>query len=220
VGQIQDLIEKGKLKHGDQLPPERELSAIFQVSRHSVREAIRILEEKEILKSRPGSGTYVIMEDKDSVVAFLAKAIHEEKGKIREIFQFRRLIEPQIASLAAENATSEDIKELKKILKSHEKNIENILESISYDEDFHLAIARATGNSIVLKMVERINDIVVKTRTEASQTVKRRQESIKSHLKIIDSIEKRDSFMAFQAMDEHLMQVENIVIHHTKQNYD
>ena len=55
VSQIQALIDNGRLKHGDQLPPERELATIFQVSRHSVREAIRILEQKKVLISRPGS---------------------------------------------------------------------------------------------------------------------------------------------------------------------
>ena len=55
VDQVQALIEKGRLKHGDQLPPERELASIFKVSRHSVREAIRVLEQKKVLKSRPGS---------------------------------------------------------------------------------------------------------------------------------------------------------------------
>ena len=55
VEQVQALIEKGGLKHGDQLPAERELASIFKVSRHSVREAIRVLEQKRVLKSRPGS---------------------------------------------------------------------------------------------------------------------------------------------------------------------
>ena len=80
VNQIQALIDKGRLRHGDQLPPERELATIFKVSRHSVREAIRILEQKRILKSRPGSGTYIILEDASSVVDFLARAINQEKN--------------------------------------------------------------------------------------------------------------------------------------------
>ncbi len=66
VNQVQALIEKGGLKHGDQLPPERELASIFKVSRHTVREAIRILEQKNILRSRPGSGTFIILEDESN----------------------------------------------------------------------------------------------------------------------------------------------------------
>jgi len=89
VNQVQALIEKGRLKYGDRLPPERELATIFKVSRHSLREAIRILEQKKVLKSQPGSGTFIILEDESSVVEFLAKAIHREKNTLSEIFQFR-----------------------------------------------------------------------------------------------------------------------------------
>lgn len=89
VIQIPALIDKGRLKHGDQLPPERELATIFTVSRHSVREAIRVLEQKNILKSRPGSGTYINLEDESSVVEFLDRAIDREKHTMAEIFQFR-----------------------------------------------------------------------------------------------------------------------------------
>ena len=108
VNQVQVLIEKGRLKHGDQLPPERELASIFKVSRHTVREAIRILEQKKILKSRPGSGTFIILEDESSVVEFMARAIFREKNTLSEIFQFRELLEPQIAGLAAQNATKKE----------------------------------------------------------------------------------------------------------------
>lgn len=129
VIQIQTLIEKGRLKHGDQLPPERELAAIFKVSRHSVREAIRVLEHKKVLKSRPGSGTYIIIENESSVIEFLAKAINKEKNTLSEIFQFRELLEPQIAGLAARNATEEDISILQDILERQQKELNNIEES-------------------------------------------------------------------------------------------
>ena len=109
VDQVQALIEKGRLKHGDQLPPERELASIFKVSRHSVREAIRVLEQKKVLKTRPGSGTFIILENESSVVESLANAILREKNTLSEIFQFRELLEPQIAGLAARNAKKEDI---------------------------------------------------------------------------------------------------------------
>ena len=123
VEQVQLLIEKGRLKHGDQLPPERELASIFKVSRHTVREAIRILEQKKILKSRPGSGTYIILEDESSVVELLARAIFREKNSLSEIFQFRELLKPQIAGLAAQNATQKDISVLDDILNRQKKSL-------------------------------------------------------------------------------------------------
>ena len=143
VNQVQALIEKGGLKHGDQLPPERELAGIFKVSRHTVREAIRILEQKNILKSRPGSGTFIILEDESSAVEFLAKAIYREKNTLSEVFQFRELLEPQIAGLAAHNATKKDIAALEDILERQKKELGNAVVSKKLDEEFHLALARA-----------------------------------------------------------------------------
>ena len=69
VLQIESLIEKGELKIGDRLPPERKLAEIFKVSRNPVREAIIALEERKLLQSRPGDGTYVILKEKDSLIA-------------------------------------------------------------------------------------------------------------------------------------------------------
>lgn len=216
VTSIQQLIASERLKHGDQLPPERDLAAMFKVSRHSLREAIRILEEKKILRSRTGSGTYVILDDESSVVELLARAIHEEKYRISEIFQFRRMLEPQIAALAAENAGAEDLQELERILDIHERNETDVSDWIELDEAFHLAIARATRNSIVLSIVERINDIMAKSRGEISQSSARRQKSLKGHRNILEAIRKGDGDQAAKAMTEHLSIIEDLVVHQTE----
>jgi GntR family transcriptional regulator, transcriptional repressor for pyruvate dehydrogenase complex len=215
VGRIQALIRTGRLKGGNQLPPERELAAMFQVSRHAVREAIRILEEKKILRSRTGSGTYLIVEDESSVVDLLARAIRQEKENLSEIFQFRRMIEPQIAAMAAENATPEDIRELEKIYQAHRLSAENVPACIRFDEVFHRAVAKATRNSIVLHMVERINDILAKSRGELSQSAARRRQSLAGHRKILAALRRGDAPAAYQAMYEHLTRIESIVIHQT-----
>ena len=170
VNQVQALIEKGRLKHGDQLPPERELASIFKVSRHTVREAIRILEQKKILRSRPGSGTFIILEDESSVVEFMARAIFREKNTLSEIFQFRELLEPQIAGLAARNATQKNISVLEDILEKQKQELGNTIESKELDEKFHLTLAKATGNSVLFQVVELFGHILLKSRHEDSQS--------------------------------------------------
>lgn len=209
--QIQELIEQGKLKHGDQLPPERELAEIFQVSRHSVREAFRSLEEKNILRSRMGSGTYVILENEQSVVDFLAKAIQREKGKLADIFQFRRMIEPQIARMAAENASRKDINAISKILHDQREAVDDLEEFIELDEAYHLALARATGNKILFRIVERINGILSESRAKFTHSPSRIKHSIKGHEAIINAIRQNDPDMAVQAMYRHLREVEKVV---------
>ena len=212
VEQVQLLIEKGRLKLGDQLPPERELAGIFKVSRHTVREAIRILEQKKILKSRPGSGTYIILEDESSVVEFLSKAIFKEKNTIAEIFQFRELLEPQIAGLAAQNATPKDILALEDILERQQIELGNTIVSKELDEKFHHALAKATGNSVLLQVSELLGHILLQSRHEHSQSPYRNKLSIKGHEKILDAIKTEDSKAANELMAGHLHAIRKLVI--------
>ena len=212
VEQVQLLIEKGRLKHGDQLPPERELAGIFKFSRHTVREAIRILEQKKILKSRPGSGTYIILEDESSVVEFLSKAIFKEKNTIAEIFQFRELLEPQIAGLAAQNATPKDISALEDILERQQIELGNTIVSKELDEKFHHALAKATGNSVLLQVSELLGHILLQSRHEHSQSPYRNKLSIQGHEKILDAIKTEDSKAANELMAGHLHAIRKLVI--------
>ena len=212
VNQVQDLIEKGRLKHGDQLPPERELASFFKVSRHTVREAIRILEQKNILRSRPGSGTFIILEDESSVVEFMARAIFREKNTLSEIFQFRELLEPQIAGLAAQNATKKNISVLEDILERQKKELGNTVESKELDEKFHLALAKATGNFVLFQVVELFGHILLKSRHEDSQSSYRNKLSIEGHKKIIDAIKAADSKAANELMASHLDAIRELVL--------
>lgn len=212
VNQVQALIEKGRLKHGDQLPPERELASIFKVSRHTVREAIRILEQKKILRSRPGSGTFIILEDESSVVEFMARAIFREKNTLSEIFQFRELLEPQIAGLAARNATQKNISVLEDILEKQKQELGNTIESKELDEKFHLALAKATGNSVLFQVVELFGHILLKSRHEDSQSPYRNKLSIEGHNKILDAIKDADFRAANKLMAGHLDAIRELVL--------
>ncbi len=212
VIQIQALIDKGRLKHGDQLPPERELATIFKVSRHSVREAIRILEQKRILRSRPGSGTYIILEDEASVVQFLASAINQEKHTLSEIFQFRELLEPQIAGLAAQNATKEDLSILQEILHSQQQELDNNAASKDLDQDFHRALAKATGNAVLLQVVALLDHIFLKSRHVYSQRPQRNRLSLNGHHEILKAVKNKDSSTARELMTDHLNAIRELVI--------
>ncbi len=212
VIQIQALIDKGRLKHGDQLPPERELATIFKVSRHSVREAIRTLEQKKILKSRPGSGTYIILEGESSVVEFLARAINQEKHTLSEIFQFRELLEPQIAGLAAQNATEADLSSLQEILHSQQKELDNNATSKDLDQDFHRALAKATGNAVLLQVVELLDHIFLKSRHAYWQRPQRNRLSLKGHQEIFKAVKNEDSKTARELMTGHLNAIRELLI--------
>lgn len=212
VYQIQELIDKGRLKHGDQLPPERELATIFKVSRHSVREAIRILEQKKVLKSRVGSGTYIILEDESVVVELLATAIDREKHTLAEIFQFRELLEPQIAALAARNATPADHRVMQDILERQQRELNDKQVSQGLDQDFHLAMARATGNAVLLQIVELLGHIFLKSRHEYSQSAHRNRLSLLGHQEILKAIQEAKPKAARDLMAAHLNTIRDLVL--------
>ena len=212
VGQIQARIEDGGLRPGDRLPAERELAEVFKVSRHSVREAIRALEQRGVLTSRAGSGTFVAMDDESLAGDFLALAVDRKHLQLAEIFQFRRMIEPQIAFLAARNASSEDIEECRRILRLQEQGARESTHLTDLDNTFHLMMARASRNGIVLRIVERILDILGESRAEATQSEARARLSVDGHARIVDAIQMGNADAARQAMDDHLKDIEEIVL--------
>src|SRR5208283_5878453 len=93
VSQIRALIEEGKVKRGDQLPTERELSETLRVSRGTVREAIRTLESMQLVESRQGNGTYVLASSEEALLQPLAAALFREQDSIYDIFFARKVIE-------------------------------------------------------------------------------------------------------------------------------
>ena len=121
VMQIHELIKKGRLKQNDQLPNEKELSETFKVSRSTVREAILSLETMRLVERRQGDGTYVIATSEEALVQPLASTLFGEKDDLIDIFFLRKIIEPEVAHIAAENATAEEIEELEKILREQEE---------------------------------------------------------------------------------------------------
>lgn len=216
VVQIQDTIGKGRLKPGDRLPAERELAKLFNVSRHCVREAIRILEQKGIVRSQIGSGTIVVQEDEPTIIDVLSSAIHRKKSKLAEIFVFRRLIEPQIASLSAQNATPADIEELEQILARQRAQETSTKEFGLNDQKFHLILARATGNATLLQVVQLLSKLLSQSRDQYLQNAKRRRLSLDGHDKILNAVKKRNSAKAREAMEAHLCIVEEDVLAHYK----
>lgn len=207
VEQIIRLIKECNLKQGDRLPSERRLAEIFKVSRHPVREAIRTLEEQGVLVSRLGSGTFVA-NDQISRDDLLLRTLQREKAKLSEIFQFRRMIEPQIAAQAALKASAQDIAELTLILTRHRK-ASCYRHMVDLDQAFHIALARATQSGTLLKVVERLTDILSESRGNISPNVNRQGLSITGHVRILRAVSKGDSNAALTAMEAHLHQVES-----------
>jgi GntR family transcriptional regulator, transcriptional repressor for pyruvate dehydrogenase complex len=220
VTQIHELIREGRFKAGDQLPSERELAETFQVSRTSVREALRALETEGLIISRTGMGNFIADLPVEALVAPLAKLLIEEKTALADIFELRKVIEPRIAALAAERATSKDIDRLRKLLDDQRQQIEHGETGVDADTQFHFAIGKATQNQALEKLVSGLMDILSHSREESLQTSGRRRASLESHRVIVAAIEAHDEEGARQAMLRHIQQVERNLFSARKKSAD
>src|SRR5512134_1163634 len=137
VRQVKDLIAQGRLKSGDQLPPERDLAEKFRVSRTSVREALRALQGRGLIEIRAGEGAFVRDVSVETLIEPLALVILPHREAVGELFEARRLIEPSIAALAARRATREEIAEMDRILEDQAKEVAQGRTGMSPDSAFH-----------------------------------------------------------------------------------
>ncbi len=211
VKQIRTLIESGRLKREDQLPTERELSETFKVSRATVREAIRTLEQMKLVQSRQGNGTYVLASSEEALVQPLAAALFHEKDDILDIFYIRKSIEPYVAQLAAQNATMQDIKEMEKIMReqaAYIKEGENIVES---DTSFHGLLAKAAKNRVMERLLLALVDLLGETREKYLQDDLRAKKSLEGHQRVLSAIKNGDCAAARKSMLRHLEDVEGIL---------
>jgi len=211
VNQIRTLIAQGKLKTGDQLPSERELSETFKVSRATVREAIRALESMNLLQSRQGNGTYVLATSEEALIQPLAKALFTERDDLLDIFAIRKIIEPYIAQLAARNATSEEIANLEKILQKQKACLESGESTVEVDTAFHNAMAKMAKNRVMERLLLALVDLMKETREEYLMNEQRAQKSLEGHLQVFFAIKNRESKAACKAMLGHLEEVESVV---------
>ena len=212
VSEIKNLINQGRLKAGDQLPTERELSETFKVSRTSVREAFRILESQGFLESRPGNGTYVTNNAIDSLVQPLASFILKEKDYQLELFEMRRLLESQLAYLAAERATPEDVTKMEKILSRQEEQIAEGGTGMDADNAFHHALAEATKNRILLHIINTTMEFIDESRESYLLGEERAKKSLTHHKKILSAIKAGDRELAAKAMLEHIKDIEKTLV--------
>lgn len=167
IEQIRDLIKTKNMQKGQRLPPERTLAEQFAVSRHLVREALRVLEQQRILVSRLGSGSYVEEPSPPLVGGLLDEETLRERSNLMEILEFRRTLEPRIAYLAANRVTEDHAAGLRNILAGmHAATLEHRLRAWHEgDAAFHSHLAGMTGNFLYQKTVSLLLQAMVTFRT-------------------------------------------------------
>jgi DNA-binding FadR family transcriptional regulator len=208
VQQIEESILKGSLKAGDQLPAERELAIRFGVSRTAVREAVKALREKGLVEAYSGRGTFITDGTSQAVrQSFdLMVKIGQPEGST-DLAEVRSILEPEIAALAAERAEESDRATLREAVAVMDRSLKDADAYIEADLDFHLALAEAAANPLILSLIDSIVGLLREQRLRIFQVEGGPQRGQIHHKRILEGMEKRDAKMARDAMKAHLEQV-------------
>ena len=209
--QLERIILK-KLHPGDKLPSERELAESLGVSRSSIRDAIRSLELMGLVEPRQGAGTVVREISADVLMNPLTNVLRHKLELVGEFLDFRKMLEPPLAGRAASHASDDEILEMEEILRRQEAKLRAGDLAIEEDSEFHYSIAMASGNSVVLKVLDVIMDLLRDTRERSLQLQGRPQKSLAGHRRILAAIKRRDAEAAKAAMRRHIEDVEEIVL--------
>lgn len=197
------LIKEQNLKKGDQLPNEHELTELLGVGRSTVREAIKALVSRNIIEIRRGSGTFV--SEKLGVVEDpLGFTFVKDKLKLAtDLLEIRLILEPEIALLAAQNATAEDIKELGKLCDEVERLIVAGEDYSEKDIEYHTKIASCSKNMVMPKLIPIITTSIAIFITITKRALT--QETIETHREIYEAIKRKNGKAAYDAMLLHLV---------------
>ena len=208
VQQIEESIVKGDLKPGDQLPAERDLAQRFGVSRTAVREAVKALREKGLVEAYSGKGTFITDGTTQAVRQSLdlMVKIGQTEGT-NHLAELRAILEPEIAALAAARIQDPELvtmREAVSIMDASGKDPEAYIEA---DLDFHLALAEAAANPLILSLLDSIVGLLREQRLKIFRVPGGPERGQIHHKRILEAVERRDIQKAREEMRAHLSQV-------------
>lgn len=214
IEQIQDMILDGRLKKGDKLPSERDLSEQLGISRTSIREALRALEIIGLIESRQGEGNFIKGDIESSFFEPLSVMFKLNRGNPHDILEMRMILEIESAKLASKRISEEDSMELQALM-IQLKKAKNEKESAKIDKKIHYKIAEITGNSLIMNLLNTISSLMETFIKDAREKILEQKETreflVKQHENIVDALIERDTDKARLSMKEHLEYINNVI---------
>lgn len=206
--QIRASILSGDFAPGDKLPPERELVKMFGVSRPSVREALNILESAGMLSTHQGGGSIVMSLVEVSVANPLRELIRVEADRAMEVMEIRKCMESWTSFYAAQRALPADVRSLGEVVARMERNLEEKHPSEKLDAHFHVVIARATHNILLMHLMQNLFEAMMDFQQSVWRAVHLTPDDhrllLEHHRNIFEAIKAQDGGAAREAMVEHL----------------
>lgn len=209
VNRILDLVRTGMLRAGDRLPSERELIEILDISRPSLREALRALSILGVVDTRHGGGAYVTDLQARTLLAPLDFFLSLSKTNLADAFESRRVVELEIVRMAARNATPVDIDDLEGMLVVHEKVLNDPVGFRILDSRFHARLSATAGNVILERIAYGLYNMGLDVRRRATENTSLIKRSLGEHRRIVRAIAARDPDEAAVAMGLHLEHIED-----------
>lgn len=207
VDQILALVHERRLKVGDQLPPERTLCTLLSASRPSVREALRVLESRGLLRIQVGArgGAFITVPSNHKAGQGLVDLLRTSSPSVAAVTEARAVLELGVLPLACERATSEDIEDLRRIVDAERTASELGTYESGESINFHVRLIRCAGNQVINLLEATLHDAVLESIkiTQSDPHVNRRR-GMTEHKQLIDAIERRDPDAAVRIMRTHL----------------
>ncbi len=207
-------IKSGKLKPGDKLPAITKLADSYGVSQASIREALNRLKVLDVIHVKHGHGSFV---NQQMPLGFEQNFEIITKADIENLLDLRKIIEVGCARSACEKAELKDLEKMENALQKMRTAVENNELGEQADYDFHMAIAEATGNPLLINLMEDVSDTMIRTMKETRriwlyENKKSIQKIYDEHKSILKAVKDKDAEAAGSNMYRHLKEVEDLLV--------
>jgi GntR family transcriptional repressor for pyruvate dehydrogenase complex len=207
AGRLVEDIASRRLKPGDPVPAERQLAETLAVGRSSIREALRMVESRGLIAST-GNGTFVVAEYGNPLNASLALLMEMGDGDLRQLFEVRKVLEVEMAGLAAERRSDEDVERMRRAIEAMDEGLATAERYIAGDLEFHQAVVAATGNRIARSVMHAIRDVMRRALLSIYRIPGSPERSREEHRRILEAVVAGRPDEARARMREHLLRVE------------
>lgn len=200
----QVILSSPTSRISEKLPSEMKLAKQYNVSRPIIREAMKLLQERGLLTLKNGSGAYVTRPETDTVMNAVSRIMQVDNISAEELTQMRGILELSSIDLAVQKITDEQLQEMKAILTDFSDNTLPLKQRVSLDEAFHIAIAQASKNNLMVMFISVLTSLLRDYMGKGILVDGGIEDAIKRHHEIYNALEKRDAQAAHQAMVDHL----------------
>ncbi len=204
AAELENMIIKGTIEVGEKLPPETNLAERFGVSRNILREALKILKERGLIKVKSGDGIYVVKPKIDVLGNMVNRLMILGNITIEDLYEFRLILEVKACGLASERINKEEIEKLKSILNNMSSDFKNKEKWANDELEFHLLIAKTSRNNLLYSFLSPISNLLYKLFLKPRYDEEAKDIALSGHSLIIKSLENRDKNLAEEAMQKHI----------------